>query len=73
MLVRRVVAFVFVVLAALATTAVVAGEAGPFDVPATAPNPYAQPQPGRMEWFQDLKLGLFMHWGIYCANDERPA
>lgn len=26
----------------------------------------SQPAPGRMEWFQDLKFGLFMHWGIYC-------
>jgi alpha-L-fucosidase len=26
----------------------------------------AQPAPARMEWFQDMKFGLFMHWGIYC-------
>ncbi|MBM4050127.1 MAG: alpha-L-fucosidase, partial [Planctomycetes bacterium] len=30
----------------------------------------AQEQPAwlreRLEWFQDLKFGLFMHWGPYC-------
>jgi len=26
----------------------------------------AKPTPERMEWFQDMKFGLFMHWGIYC-------
>lgn len=29
------------------------------------PAAHSQPQPGRMEWFQDQKFGLFMHWGIY--------
>ena len=23
----------------------------------------------RLEWFQDLKFGLFLHWGIYCQWD----
>jgi alpha-L-fucosidase len=26
---------------------------------------FDRPAPGRMEWFQDLKFGLFLHWGIY--------
>ena len=28
-----------------------------------------EPEPwlkGRLEWFQDLKFGLMMHWGTYC-------
>jgi alpha-L-fucosidase len=25
----------------------------------------AQPAPGRIEWFQDQKFGLFLHWGAY--------
>ena len=41
-----------------------ADEGGP---PAAKDEPaaHSQPQPGRMEWFQDQKFGLFMHWGIY--------
>ena len=23
----------------------------------------------RLEWFQDMKFGLFLHWGIYCQWD----
>ena len=23
----------------------------------------------RLEWFQDLKFGLFLHWGVYCQWD----
>src|SRR5512139_3588702 len=26
---------------------------------------FAQPAPGRIEWFQDQKFGLFLHWGAY--------
>lgn len=22
----------------------------------------------KMEWFQDAKLGIFIHWGIYSVN-----
>ena len=22
----------------------------------------------RMQWFQDAKLGIFIHWGIYAVN-----
>jgi alpha-L-fucosidase len=25
-------------------------------------------QPGRMQWFKDAKLGIFIHWGIYAVN-----
>jgi alpha-L-fucosidase len=25
-------------------------------------------EPGRMEWFKDAKLGIFIHWGIYSVN-----
>jgi alpha-L-fucosidase len=28
-------------------------------------NRLARPAPGRMDWFQDLKFGLFLHWGVY--------
>jgi len=35
----------------------------------------AQPDgrvPERLEWFQDLKLGFFMHWGIYSTRAVAP-
>lgn len=30
----------------------------------------AQPEPARheLQWFQDAKLGIFIHWGIYSVN-----
>jgi alpha-L-fucosidase len=37
-------------------------------LPAAEPVPApgaSQPAAGRMDWFQDMKFGLFMHWGIY--------
>ncbi len=24
--------------------------------------------PAKMQWFQDAKLGIFIHWGIYAVN-----
>lgn len=27
-----------------------------------------QPDPAKMEWFADAKLGIFIHWGIYAVN-----
>ena len=37
-----------------------------FTVAAVAAEPeWAKPQPARMEWFQDARFGLFLHWGIY--------
>ena len=23
---------------------------------------------GKMEWFSDARLGIFIHWGIYSVN-----
>lgn len=67
MLVQRLLPIALLVLGGLAATkTVVASETRAPNPPAAAGNPYAQPQPGRMEWFQDLKFGLFMHWGMYC-------
>jgi alpha-L-fucosidase len=47
-------------VAACASAAEPAGDAS-----VAPPGAHAQPLPGRMEWFQDLKFGLFLHWGIY--------
>ena len=46
-------------LIVLALTAVVATAAEPKGEP---PDPAVAK---RLEWFQDLKFGLFMHWGEY--------
>src|SRR5512147_2847422 len=27
-----------------------------------------RPDPARMAWFGDAKLGIFIHWGIYAVN-----
>ena len=60
---RILVAWLLFLGFAVATDAL-AGEGGQ---PAAKDQPaaHSQPQPGRMEWFQDQKFGLFMHWGIY--------
>jgi alpha-L-fucosidase len=47
----------FLIVAGLGLVARAADTAQPPDL--------SQPAPGRMDWFQDLKFGLFMHWGIY--------
>ena len=26
------------------------------------------PDEKRMQWFEDAKLGIFIHWGIYAVN-----
>ncbi len=31
-------------------------------------NPALADDAGRMEWFADAKLGIFIHWGIYSVN-----
>jgi alpha-L-fucosidase len=49
----------------LATMARAAGEAPPGDSSNASQTAQAQPAPGRMDWFQDQKFGLFLHWGIY--------
>lgn len=32
------------------------------------PEAHAQQQTEKMQWFQDAKLGIFVHWGIYAVN-----
>ncbi|TNF41415.1 MAG: alpha-L-fucosidase, partial [Bacteroidetes bacterium] len=27
-----------------------------------------KPDEKRMQWFEDAKLGIFIHWGIYAVN-----
>jgi alpha-L-fucosidase len=34
----------------------------------TAPSATASAQAQRMQWFEDAKLGIFIHWGIYAAH-----
>jgi len=29
---------------------------------------YSQDPPGKMQWFADAKLGIFIHWGIYAVD-----
>lgn len=31
-------------------------------------NAQNKPNPKKMEWFQDAKLGIFIHWGIYSVD-----
>lgn len=35
---------------------------------AAAPSVPEAPDPGRMQWFQDAKFGIFIHWGIYAVD-----
>lgn len=35
---------------------------------ATAPQAATLPVDQRMQWFEDAKLGIFIHWGIYAAH-----
>jgi alpha-L-fucosidase len=36
--------------------------------PGTKAQPHEDADKGRMEWFGDAKLGIFIHWGIYAVN-----
>ncbi|MFV0248153.1 MAG: alpha-L-fucosidase [Tenacibaculum sp.] len=34
----------------------------------SAQNSSQQQQQNKMQWFQDAKLGIFIHWGLYAVN-----
>ena len=51
----------------LLALASVAAPAAAADAPA-APRPDAAAEAARMQWFEDAKLGIFIHWGIYAAH-----
>lgn len=38
------------------------------DAPVMADGAVRIDAPGRMDWFADAKLGIFIHWGIYAVN-----
>ena len=61
---RRILVAWLVFLGFAVATDAMAGE-GVQPAAKDQPAAHSQPQPGRMEWFQDQKFGLFMHWGIY--------
>lgn len=46
--------------------AALCGPALAADVPAARPADAAEA--ARMQWFEDAKLGIFIHWGIYAAH-----
>lgn len=38
-----------------------------------ARSPATDTIPERMEWFQEARLGIFVHWGIYAVNGVRES
>ena len=38
------------------------------NVVAQAPQASSAPADQRMQWFEDARLGIFIHWGIYAAH-----
>jgi len=60
---------VLLVLVAIAAAALAgAAEEAGVDGPSPSDQATADPDAERMRWFEDAKLGIFIHWGIYAVN-----
>ena len=67
---RRAIVTTAATLAVVASA--VAASAGAEDVPDYEPTPESLNQHDAPEWFEDAKLGYFIHWGPYSVPAYAP-